>query len=176
MASTAPTEGDVVALLALWPAVTWGAAAALAIFDDDHGHFEGKGILAMLHTWEQPLVQPFHLHGLVSGAALGRLRRAGPGRQPVAPGEAGGPLPGAGAGARLPGDGPARPCSTPLTAGRSAARRASRAGPTERASGRSSPPSAGNEVVYAKPSCGGREQVLKYLARYTYRPSPPTAS
>ena len=49
------------------------ATATLATFGDDPRHLGGElGVIAILHTWGQTLVQHLHLHCVVPGGALAR--------------------------------------------------------------------------------------------------------
>jgi hypothetical protein len=49
------------------------ASATLATFGDDPRHLGGElGVIAILHTWGQTLVQHLHLHCVVTGGALAR--------------------------------------------------------------------------------------------------------
>ena len=49
------------------------AAETLATFGNDPRHLGGEvGVIAILHTWGQTLVQHLHLHCLVTGGALAR--------------------------------------------------------------------------------------------------------
>ncbi len=49
------------------------ATATLATFGDDPRHLGGElGVIAILHTWGQTLVQHLHLHCVVTGGALAR--------------------------------------------------------------------------------------------------------
>jgi len=79
------------------------AAETLATFGNDPRHLGGEvGVIAILHTWGQTLVQHLHLHCLVTGGALARDGSR------WLPAKRGGPVPGPGPGPSLPGEIPRR--------------------------------------------------------------------
>ncbi len=140
------------------------ATETLATFGDDPRWLGGElGIVALLHTWGQTLVQHLHLHCVVTGGALARdgsRWRAAP-RGFLFPVRA---LAAVFRGKYL--DGLRRAFD------RQALRFAgSVAGLAEPAAFTAflTTLRASDWVVYAKPPFGGPDQVLEYLGRYTHR-------
>jgi hypothetical protein len=140
------------------------ATATLASFGNDPRHLGGElGIVAILHTWGQTLVQHLHLHCVVPGGALAR--------------DGGRWLP-AKRGFLFPVRALARVFRGKYLAGlqRAFERQALRfagnvAGLAEpRAFGQFLATLRAHDwVVYAKPPFAGPAQVLEYLGRYTHR-------
>ena len=140
------------------------ATATLATFGDDPRHLGGElGVIAILHTWGQTLVQHLHLHCVVPGGALARDgARWLPAKR----------------GFLFPVRALARVFRGKYLAG---LRRAFDRGALRFAgslAGLADPQGfaaflatlrAHDWVVYAKPPFGGPAQVLEYLGRYTHR-------
>jgi hypothetical protein len=147
------------------------AAEALATFGDDPRHLGGElGVLAILHTWGQTLVQHLHLHCVVTGGALAR---DGSRWRPAKRGFLF----------------PVRALAPVFRAQyREGLRRAFDRGELRFAgsvAGLAAPAAftaflatlgAADWVVYAKPPFGGPEQVLAYLGRYTPESRSPTTA
>ncbi len=140
------------------------ATATLATFGDDPRHLGGElGVIAILHTWGQTLVQHLHLHCVVTGGAL---TRDGARWLPAKPGFL------------FPVRALARVFRGKYLDG---LRRAFDRGALRFAgsvAGLADPIAFGQFlatlrtpewVVYAKPPFGGPDQVLEYLGRYTHR-------
>jgi hypothetical protein len=148
----------------LYPLLFGAAAETLAAFGDDPRHLGGElGILALLHTWGQTLVQHLHLHCVVTGGALARDRsRWLPAKRgflfpvralaDVFRGEYLHGLRRAFARGALRFAGSVAGLATPAAFEAFLARLRAHAW-----------------VVYAKPPFGGPAQVLEYLGRYTHR-------
>ena len=140
------------------------ATETLASFGDDPRHLGGElGVIAILHTWGQTLVQHVHLHCVVTGGALAR---DGSRRLPAKRGFLF----------------PVRALAPVFRAKyRDGLRRAFDRGEFRFAgsvAGLAEPTAftafladlcASDWVVYAKPPFGGPVQVLEYLGRYTHR-------
>src|SRR5574341_33488 len=119
------------------------ATETLATFGDDPRHLGGElGIVALLHTWGQTLVQHLHLHCVVTGGALAPVFRA----------------------KYLAGLRAAFDRGALRFAGSTTAWADPPAFQAFLATLR-----AADWVVYAKPPFGGPEQMLEYLGRYTHR-------
>ena len=140
------------------------ATATLATFGDDPRHLGGElGVIAILHTWGQTLVQHLHLHCVVTGGALARDGSRWIACKP---------------GFLFPVRALAMVFRGKYLAG---LRRAFDGGELRFAgsvAGLADPTAFGqflaalrapDWVVYAKPPFGGPTQVLEYLGRYTHR-------